>query len=1339
MPFFENRALFSDHYLRERLPEHPEWRVDAAAAHARALALFRERRPHLERMNEAQTEEEWVKPLLTQVLGWAFSVQTDATHFGRRNRPDYALFTSAAEHDAARAAPDGRLDYSRASAVGDAKFWGRPLDRELRDPRDRLTNTNPSFQIVNYLVATGVEWGILTNGREWRLYSTRARSRVDTYFAVDLERILVDGGEEAFRWFYLFFRADSFRRDPVSGRSFLEAVHARSVTYGSELEERLKRLIFDEVFEHLAAGFVAWRRERGVAETDESLRDVYGGTLRLLYRLLFLLHAEARELLPVRDARGYFVHSLTRLKQDVREMVVGGAVLSPVSHQLWDRLASLFRVIDRGDPSLNVPRYNGGLFRADLARNAFLEENRLADRFLAPALDHLARAGEPHFIDYKSLSVEQLGSIYEGLLEFRLRLAPEALAVVREKGVDVYRPAAEAPASARVIAAGAPYLENDKGERKVSGSYYTPQYVVEFIVEHAVGPVLRAREAAFRAAMEEVGPVRERLAELEQRLSEAPGRADGAATRWTADAAAARRRLEALERRAAEALLGIRICDPAMGSGHFLVYATDWLTERLIAVLNEFPENPVLARIAEIREEILATLREQGITIDADALKDTNLLKRMVMKRCIYGVDLNPMATELAKLALWLDSFTVGAPLSFLDHHLKTGNSLVGTRVEEVRRALEGDGDAASQSELFGGPFAGLLRAASLMREVATLTDATFQEVALSAVRFEEFEAAMGPYKRILDLWVSRHFGNPGAEEVVRMYGDQLVRGVPGRLPKAHRDALAAGETEAAERHFFHWDLEFPEVFVDLERAAWKEDPGFDAVIGNPPYVRQELLAPFKPFLRSTFRSYSGTADLYLYFFEQAVMLLRQEGRMAYVSSGTFARANFAAPFRRFLPEVARLDVVVDFGENQPFEDAEMVRPSIVALTRTAEERPFRSLFLEKDIPSSLDEALADQGIECDASTLAAPEWVFQPAEHARLYRKIVDAAQPLGEIVGGRLNRGVLTGLNEAFMVNDATRERLVAEHASSAEVLKQVLRGEDLRPWYHEDEGRWLIVFATGWTRERFPDIRTESDAWGRIEQAYPAIAGHLRGFEPAARKRGDKGEFWWELRPCDYYGEFDLPKIFWPDISKLPRFSLGDEGVFVLNTGYLMTGLDPWVLGYLQSRVAWFSVSQVAQPLRLRGGLWQYRLLPQFLTRLPVPTGARAVLDALGSAAQRITSIARDRYTLHQRVRHRIATDLGQPGATLNRRLTAWWDLDFPAFRREVTRALDGDIPLAERDDWEAWLGKQQAEHRALTDEIVRMETELNARVYALFKLTPDEIAIIEESTAFRYGEV
>ena len=218
--------------------------------------------------------------------------------------------------------------------------------------------------------------------------------------------------------------------------------------------------------------------------------------------------------------------------------------------------------------------------------------------------------------------------------------------------------------------------------------------------------------------------------------------------------------LDRLEHQAREALLDIKICDPAMGSGHFLVEAVDFLTDGLIEVLNRYPEhNPVLAMMEHIRREIVASLQHQGISVDPARLDDTQLLQRVVMKRCIYGVDLNPMAVELAKVSLWLHSFTIGAPLSFLDHHLRCGNSLIGATAREAHEQL------SSEMPLFGGPFAGLLRAAEIMRGISILSDATFSEVEESERLFRQFDEAAKPYKRLLDIFVARHFGGRRPDE----------------------------------------------------------------------------------------------------------------------------------------------------------------------------------------------------------------------------------------------------------------------------------------------------------------------------------------------------------------------------------------------------------------------------------------------------------------------------------------------------------------------------------------------------------------------------------------------
>ncbi|MGI9190144.1 MAG: Eco57I restriction-modification methylase domain-containing protein [Longimicrobiaceae bacterium] len=1344
---FENRSLFSDHYLTARLPTRPEWTEDVTGAFATAHELWRQKRGLLAGLNEAQTEEEWIRPLLRDVLGWEFQVQTSVTGVGGSiNRPDYSLF--ATPDDKAAATPladDPGAFYGHVAAVADAKYYDRPLDRTVADARE-LTNANPSFQIVAYLVATGVEWGILTNGREWRLYSTRARSRVDTYYAVDLARVLSGSDETAFRYFFLFFRAAAFRPDPDSGRSFLEAVHEGSLTYGAELEARLKGLVFDEIFGHLAAGFVAWRRQQGDApESDAELREIYGGTLRLLYRLLFLLHAEARGLLPVADSDGYRQYSLTRIKRTVAGRIDSGAKLSTVSDDLWNDLAALFRIIDLGDPGLDVPRYNGGLFRHDHPDNAFFETHRIADAYLLPALDRLARADGRHFIDYKALNVEQLGSIYEGLLEFHLRLADEDLGVVRSKGKEVYRPLAAVEKPLRVVPKGEPFLVNDRGERKATGSYYTPHFIVEYIVAETVGPIVAEREARFRALMTEIAPRRKRLAATQEKLRGMESRRDGTATRWTNEANGLRRELARLEPEAVETLLGIRVCDPAMGSGHFLVHATDWLTERLIAILTDFPENPILARLAEIRDDIVANLAEQGIRVDPAALRDANLLKRMVMKRCVYGVDLNPMATELAKLSLWLDSFTIGAPLSFLDHHLKTGNSLVGTTVEDLRDAVE-TGDEG-QFDVFGGPFAGLLKATALMRDVATTTDATFAEVAQSAERYAEFERAMRPYKRLLDVWLARRFGIRRAEELATLHGAQVLAlsrgGDAEGVGAGFRGALDAAAEQARELRFFHWDLEFPEVFVDLELARWKENPGFDAVIGNPPYVRQEEVAELKPYFSHAFAdAYHGVADLFVYFFAQGLRLTRHAGRLAFISSNSWLRANYASPLRHVLRTKATVETIVDLGDNRVFTDAPDVYPAILAVRRAlpaAEHAAQAATFDRGEGIGAFAEQLREKLSSVAIYDQSDSGWQLGDEAGRRLFRKLMGSGTMFGEAVNGEIYRGILSGLTAAFVLDQQLRDEMIRKDVASGSILKPMLRGQDLRRWYSEDEGQWLIVVPAGWTRSVAGKMLPEQQGWDLFRQRYPAVAEHLAQYAEKARKRADQGDYWWELRPCAYYEAFSGAKIFWPDIGKSPRFVWDAADTHISNTAYFTPAASPYRLGILASRVTWFTIGKLSQSFGERAGSERYRLFTQSMSQLPIPDAPAPEREALGTLAMAITEQARSRYELHQQTRHRIQTDLGGAGGKLSRKLTEWWTLDFAGFRREAAKTLRQEIPLRERDEWEHWLAERRQRHDEHTAEIVRLETELNRRVYGLFDLTAAEIRIVEESTKYEYGKV
>ena len=367
----------------------------------------------------------------------------------------------------------------------------------------------------------------------------------------------------------------------------------------------------------------------------------------------------------------------------------------------------------------------------------------------------------------------------------------------------------------RVYQPGDVYLENDRRERKASGSYYTPDHIVKYIVQNTVGPVLAER----------FDKLRPKFREAQEAYREAVARAESVRKRGMQpdDPAKVANTYKGL----VDDLFDLKVLDPAMGSGHFLVEAVDFICDRILGqregFLRAFPWNPVTKYLQDTREAIIAEMERQGVTVDIGRLTDINLLKRHVLKRCVYGVDLNPMAVELAKVSLWLDCFTIGAPLSFLDHHLKCGNSLIGATVQEVQAEL-----APREKQtisIFGGPFQGLLSATATIEELRRLPDATVEQAERSHSLFAEFERTQSPYKSALDIWVSDHFGNSKAREYLALAGsdivDQIRSGGRGLSPEYHEAISKAGQI-GREMRFFHWDLEFPEAFVDLGRGTWK-------------------------------------------------------------------------------------------------------------------------------------------------------------------------------------------------------------------------------------------------------------------------------------------------------------------------------------------------------------------------------------------------------------------------------------------------------------------------------------------------------------------------------------
>ncbi|HEX5313861.1 MAG TPA: restriction endonuclease, partial [Gammaproteobacteria bacterium] len=827
--------LFTQDFLERGISETAAWRgcpAEAVARCGRTLERLLRGVPATADWNEATTETELIEPVLT-ALGWNdFLKQQTTSRRGRADVPDYLLFPNGEAKRKALEGPEDRR-YRHGASILEAKRWERPLDRAERG--DTFDPVTPSNQILRYLSRADVaserriKWGILTNGRYWRLYYQDARARAEDFVEFDLMALAKTAGaqgdllnpgytrpEHFLKVFYLIFRREAFLSQPGDGaaRSFHLLALDESRHWEMRVSEDLGHRVFEQIFPRLARALAASDPARPATPDAAWLSQLNEETLTLLYRLLFLLYAEDRNLLPVHDPR-YDDYSLRAIREDIARRIDDHDVFSASAARYYSHLRDLFHAIDAGDDSVGIPPYNGGLFEG--RNHPLLARARIADAELAPLLDLLSRAGdagERKWINYRDLSVQQLGSIYERLLERAL--------VVDENG----------EIAVRLSIYG----------RKGTGTYYTHDDLVKLIVREAVGPLVHERLQRFGATASERAVSRRSRAE----------------------------RLHALrEVDAASKLLELRVCDPAIGSGHFLVALVDYLADEVLEAMagataeiawapeSEPYESPLAGRIAEIRGRLLESAKQHNWTLDPAQLDDRHIVRRMILKRVVHGVDKNPMAVELAKLSLWLHTFTVGAPLSFLDHHLQAGDALFGERLERVLDELRARGAIFAQNTLTR-----IGSAADSMARIADLTDVDIAEVKQSEALFGGVVRDMEPLKLLLDFWQALRWRWPNGwprdddpearalrELVGGNFGDLIEVVAAGHVTAATSAGMPVAEAAqkllddllglARRERFFHWELAFPGVWKDLVEG--RPHGGFDAVIGNPPWDRMKL------------------------------------------------------------------------------------------------------------------------------------------------------------------------------------------------------------------------------------------------------------------------------------------------------------------------------------------------------------------------------------------------------------------------------------------------------------------------------------------------------------------
>jgi len=831
-----NGLLFPQDFLLKGIQTTPVWTALSESALDEFIAGLRHVFAPYQGdsvLNEAMTESEIILKVLS-LLDWPDLVLPQITASGSRREdvPDMLLLPDDKAKQLALKEKKEDRRYRHGIAILEAKRWMRPLDRG--DGTDRLDPGTPSNQILRYLSSVevassrAVRWGMLTNGRLWRLYYQGARSRSEEFLEIDLAVLIgvpgiqgdisdIGDSRHGLRIFLCMFHRAAFLTQiwDTERRTFHEYALAEARQYEEKVSQDLGGRVFATVFPDLANALAGGDPEAPSPLTRAYLDEVRDAALILLYRLLFVLYAEDRALLPIRDKR-YFDYSLRRIREEVRDKRDKGAAFSTTAARTWDDLRNLFAAIEQGDSALGLPAYNGGLF--DDTQTPVLARARIPDAQLAPVIDELSRRSDllRAWINYRDLSVQHLGSIYERLLEYRLDPDGERI---------VPRPTSFA--------------------RKDTGSYYTHDDLVKLLIKETVGPLVEERVAAFDAQIKKWKSKKE--------LSP---------SEW--------KKLDALD--PASRILDLRVCDPAMGSGHFLVSLVDYLADQVLEAMSHGAESvleqpwaweaanlwvsPLIARIADIRDRILASAKEHRWAVSPEQLDDRHIVRRMILKRVIHGVDKNPMAVELAKVALWLHTFTVGAPLSFLDHHLRCGDALHGERLEAIRKDLINFGVLFQDAELDR-----LAVASKHMSEIAELTDIDIAEAHHSKVLLDTIETELAPLVALQDFWRSLRWLEPrwpdpkmfkrknlskrqlalaellsGRYNLVGTVAAGRIKGSGGGVGAANA-LLDEVKALTTREHFLHWPSAFPSAWADANPAA----RGFDAVIGNPPWDRIKL------------------------------------------------------------------------------------------------------------------------------------------------------------------------------------------------------------------------------------------------------------------------------------------------------------------------------------------------------------------------------------------------------------------------------------------------------------------------------------------------------------------
>lgn len=673
-----------------------------------------------------------------------------------------------------------------------------------------------------------------------------------------------------------------------------------------------------------------------------------------------------------------------------------------------------------------------------------------------------------------------------------------------------------------------------------------------------------------------------------------------------------------------EIINSLKIVDPAVGSGHFLVSVLNELiaikSELKILVDSNF--DPISSHVVEVVNDELIIADLEGNLFEYNFLSKENQRiqetlfheKQTIIENCLFGVDINPNSVKICRLRLWIELLKSAyykpqtlqgfEPLGGLqgreletlpniDINIKCGNSLVS------RFGLEEDLSQALKKSKFS--IDGYRVAVDRYRNADSKEEKREMERLIQAIKSDfRSEISKNDPKILKKAKLGGELYNLTMqtglfEESAKQKKERLakVEKVSKELEKLETELDEIKANQVFE-NAFEWRFEFPEVLNDEGDFV-----GFDVVIGNPPYIRQEEFSDLKPYLQSRFQTFVGTADLYVYFVELSMNLLKESGEFVFIIPNKWMRAGYGKALRNYVKGFA-IRELLDFGDLPVFEEA-TTYPLIIGLSNRKGGENFKAVNLQTlDFTAGINAYIKENQLEVSPLGLAEDGWTLTDSRSQALLMKLKSQGVPLSEYVDGKIFYGIKTGYNEAFVIDQETKNRLIAEDPRSAEVIKPFLAGRDIKRYQQPKSDKFLILFPKGFTIKRnLPDgdpnkiyqvhepprygYMNYDPAWDWLQTNYPAIANHLKPFEKAAKKRTDQGDYWWELRACDYYGEFEKEKIIYPNICKQPEFTFDNSNQYTNQKCFIITKFDLSLLGILNSNLCYFLFKQILPKLR------------------------------------------------------------------------------------------------------------------------------------------------------------